>query len=218
MTSQYPHRNPQAHRFVISTDVTFEETVFLLRNEPPRLDQPTIAPSAPPDPREYTELTIPESNDEEDNMTIPSQTHPTQHSPQPTSDPVQSTSPPPQVPTPGLRRSTRPNRGIRRVDPSNINPDRDRLQRGLRPWVPGVWNNSQEAFLAATNHTPTGDPTTYELAIKTPEARFWQRAMTKEIGLLEDNETWELVDIVSGTLVHTIYRLHLTLSQVIPCT
>ena len=198
-SKSYKLWNPRTHRFVISTDVTFEETIFPLRIEPPRPSQPVIVPSAPPEPREYAELEIPDSDDEEDTPEVqPHTSDPSQQDPQLIPGPLQSHCPPPQTLTPELRRSTRPNRGIRRADPFNTNPDRDRFQRGLRPWVPGIWNNSQEAFLAATNLTPTGDPTTYECAIRTPEADFWQRAMTKEIGSLEDNGTWELVDLPPG--------------------
>ena len=198
-SKSYKLWNPQTHRFVISTDVTFEETIFPLRVETSRPKQPVIAPSTPTEPREYAEIEIPGSDDEGDVPATPHQTSdPSQQDSQLISSPLQSPCPPSQTPIPELRRSTRPNRGIRRADPSNINPDRDRFQRGLRPWVPGVWNNSQGAFLAATNLTPTGDPTTYECAIKAPDADFWQRAMTKEFGSLEDNGTWELVDLPSG--------------------
>lgn len=50
----------------------------------------------------------------------------------------------------------------------------------------------------ATNITATGDPTTYEYAMMTLEADFWKRAMTKEIGSLEENGTWELVELPPG--------------------
>lgn len=198
-SKSYKLWNPQTHRFVISTDVIFEETIFPLRVEPPKPSQPVIVPSAPPKPREYAELVIPESDDEEDD---PLTSVPIPDTSQTDTQPTHSTSHlpvlPPQTIAPEPQRSTRPNRGIRRINPANVNPDRDRIQRGLRPWVPGIWNNSQGAFLAATNLTPAGDPTTYEHAIKTPEARYWQQAMEKEIGSLEDNGTWELVDLPPG--------------------
>lgn len=198
-SKSYKLWSPQTHMFVPSTDVTFEETVFPLCIEHPQLSQPAIVPSAPPEPREYTELEIQDSDDKEDTPVVPPHTSDSpQQDTQPISGPLQPPSPTSQTPAPEPRRSTRPNRRIRRTDPSNINPNRDRFQRALRPWVLGVWNNSQGAFLAATNLTPTGDPTTYEYVIKTPEADFWQQAMTKEFGSLEEIGTWELVDLPPG--------------------
>ena len=92
-SKSYKLWNPQTHSFVVSTDVTFEETIFPLRDESPRLIQPAIAPSMPPEPKEYTELTIPESDDEEDDPAIsPTSSDFTQQSPQSISDPPPQTS------------------------------------------------------------------------------------------------------------------------------
>ena len=126
---------------------------------------------------------------------IPQEETPNPPVPSPHTAPAQT---PHTVPTQTLRRSSRTNRGIRRPDPSNTNPDRDRLQRSLRPWIPGIWNNSQEAFLTATNVTPAGDPTTYEYAMRIPDAIFWKPAMETEMTSLLDNGTWELVDLPPG--------------------
>ena len=80
----------------------------------------------------------------------------------------------------------------------NANPDRDWIQQGLRPWIPSIWNNSADAFLAATKVTPTGDPASYDYAMQTPEAYQWQKAMEDELKSLQENGTWTLVDLPDG--------------------
>jgi hypothetical protein len=52
-----------------------------------------------------------------------------------------------------------------------------------------MWTNSTDAYLAAASITPTGDPTTYEYAMKSPEAALWRQAMIEEI---ESVEKWDL--------------------------
>jgi len=106
--------------------------------------------------------------------------------------------PPPAIPLPNPeppQRSIRTTQGLRRPDPSNAHPDRDRIQQSLRPSVPGIWDNSTDSFLAATKVTPTGDPASYDYAMQTPEAPFWQTAMKDEFQSLLDNGMWELVDL-----------------------
>ena len=188
----------------MSTDVTFEEHIFPLRTIHPVPTQPNFPPSVPPEPKEFTKLALPDG----DNAGTDQQNHvPLMPPPPQTSLPSQQQSPdlvqsPIAAPQPPeLHRSTRPSHGIRRTDPSNANPDRDRLQRGLRPWVLGVWNNSTDAFLAATNVTPTGDPITYEYAMRIPEAIYWKPAMKTEYTSLVENGTWELVDLPPGQKV-----------------
>ena len=221
--------DPWARKIVISTDVTFEENVFPLHIRPAQLTQPKDLPAIPIEPKEYTNLAIPDSDDEEDNppsltTDIPTENphslpetpqqlssdpspEPTRLSPSTTScesqqlPPVIPQQPITMVQTAEPHRSNRVNRGIHQPDPSNANPDRERLQKGLRPWIPGIWNNSQDAFLAATYVTPAGDPTTYEYTMQIPEAIFWKPAMEKEMTSLMDNGTWELVDLPPGRKV-----------------
>ena len=217
--------DPQARKIVISTDVTFEENVFPLRIRPTQLIQPKDLPATPVEPKEYANLAIPDSNDEEDNplsltLDMPIENpHTLQETPQLSPDPSpeptrisqtitsrESQQPSPIIPQQPITtvqtvepcRSNRANRGICQPDPLNANPDRECLQKGLRPWIPGIWNNSQDAFLAATYVTPVGDPTTYEYTMQIPEAIFWKPAMETEMTSLIDNGTWELVDLPPG--------------------
>ena len=214
--------DPRTHKIIVSTDVVFEENVFPLHTRTLPLIQPKSIPETPPEPKECAEFAFPDSDDESDktpggiiNAPIDnsrslqetsqqsSDSLPQSVSTAPTPIP-QDTAPDPQVTSPltalaqELQRSNRTNRDIRRPDPLNMNPDRDRLQRSLRPWIPGVWNNSQEAFLTATNVTPAGDPTTYEYAMQSPDVIFWKPAMETEMTSLIDNGTWELVDLPPG--------------------
>jgi hypothetical protein len=149
------------------------------------------------------DVILPKSDDE-DNI-VPLTTSPAPPSVQTDALPQQQTTNLPEqtpvtpvTPVQEPQRSTRLTRGIRRADPTNANPDREHLQRGLRPWVPGIWTNTTDAFLAATNITSAGDPSTYEHALCTAEAHLWQQAMTKEITSLQDNRTWVLVDLPPG--------------------
>ena len=64
--------------------------------------------------------------------------------------------------------------------------------------IPGIWDNLTDSFLAATKVTPTGDPASYDYAMQTPEAPFWQIAMMVEFQSLLDNGMWELVDLPPG--------------------
>ena len=64
--------------------------------------------------------------------------------------------------------------------------------------MPGIWTNTVDTFLAATNVTSAGDPVTYEQAMRTQEAHFWQQAMNKEITCLTEKGTWILVDLPPG--------------------
>ena len=198
-TKGYKLWNPQTHKFIVSTDVTFKEKVFPLHTQTPNPSQPSSTLLSPP---EYVDLTLPESDDE-DAPSLPAIPAPT--IPDPAVLPQQLPPAPPQLPptTPlptaePPRRSTRLTRGIRRPDPMNANPDRDRIQQGLRPWIPSIWNNSADAFLAATKVTPTGDPTSYDYAMQTPEAYQWQKAMEDELKSLQENGTWTLVDLPDG--------------------
>ena len=43
-----------------------------------------------------------------------------------------------------------------------------------------------------------GDPTTYESALKSPDVEEWKQAMEEELQAIEQNETWELVDLPKG--------------------
>ena len=43
-----------------------------------------------------------------------------------------------------------------------------------------------------------GDPASYEYAMQTPEAPYWQTSMEEEMGCLKENGTWELVDLPHG--------------------
>lgn len=58
-----------------------------------------------------------------------------------------------------------------------------------------VWINNSDAYLAATDITPAGDPNTYEYAVSAPDRELWQMAMEEEIQCLNDNGTWELCDL-----------------------
>ena len=130
--------DPKGQKFVITTDVIFEETTFPLCTETARPIQPIPLWEFPPKPKEYMDVTLPESNNEDNNipLTIPS----AQPSIQTDAPPQQQmTSLPDQTPVSPVQepwRSTQPTWGIHRADPTNINPDREQLQQGLRPWVP----------------------------------------------------------------------------------
>ena len=102
---------------------------------------------------------------------------------------------PPQL---ALRRSSQPTHGIRSLDPSNVNPDQDHFQQGLRPWVPDIWNNSIGAFLATAKVTSKGDLASYNYTMQTPEAPHWQTSMEEEMESLKENGTWELVNLTHG--------------------
>jgi Reverse transcriptase (RNA-dependent DNA polymerase) len=58
------------------------------------------------------------------------------------------------------------------------------------------------AFLAATDITPTEDPTSYKQAMSSAEAELWLQAMKEEIKCLIENGTWELTDLPEGR--HTV--------------
>jgi hypothetical protein len=74
----------------------------------------------------------------------------------------------------------------------NTSPDK------ANRWVPAVWTNTISAFLASTDITPTGDPTSYKLAMSSAEAELWLQAMKEEIRCLIENGTWELTDLPEG--------------------
>ena len=170
-TKGYKLWDPITHKLVVSTDVIFEESVFPLHTPKPPI-QPSIPPSQPPQPPpEVIDLVLLDSDDED-------YTHLTQ--------PPSAQLPQPDVPT-----STLP------PDPNNASPDQ-RTQHAAPPWVPSVWTNTTDAYLAAAFITPAGDPTTYEYALSTPELDQWRKAMEEQMSSLQENGTWILVDLPEG--------------------
>lgn len=53
---------------------------------------------------------------------------------------------------------------------------------------------------ASLKHT-VNEPRTYEEALLSPEKHIWQTAMQEEISSLNDNHTWELVQLPPGRKV-----------------
>ena len=67
---KYKLWDPKGQKFVISTDVIFEETTFPLHTETPRPIQLTLLWEFPPKPKEYVDVTLPESDDEDNNVPL----------------------------------------------------------------------------------------------------------------------------------------------------
>ena len=192
--------DPKGQKFVITIDIIFEETTFPLCTETARPVQSIPLWEFPPKPAEYVDVTLPESDDEDNNipLTIPSAQPSVQTDAPPQQQMTNLLDQTPVSPVQELWRLTWLTWDIHSADPTNVNPDHEWLQQGLTPWVPGIWTNMTEAFLAATNVTSAEDPSTYEHAMCTAEAHLWQKAMTKEITTLHDNGTWVLVDLPPG--------------------
>ena len=99
-TKGYKLWNPRTHKFIVSTDVTFEETTFPLRTQSPHPPQPSSISLPSP---EYVDLALPESDDEDAHQ-IPA--IPTPAIPQPAVPPQQlppaPPPPPPDAPLPNL--------------------------------------------------------------------------------------------------------------------
>ncbi|HEV7735995.1 MAG TPA: reverse transcriptase domain-containing protein, partial [Chlamydiales bacterium] len=181
----------------ISSDVTFEEAVFPHRTR--ALELPPFNDSND----EYIDLPLPDSDDETvsttpQDLTKPPPTNapqPAMPSPSPVPEPPVQLERPAQQP---VRTSTRITRGQRRKDPTNASRDAERAQRAIqpragpsrRPWIGNI-----DAYLMASNVTPTGDPATYKAALQTPEAPMWIKAMEEEIENHKENGTWILTDL-----------------------
>ena len=192
--------DPKGQKFVITIDIIFEETTFPLCTETARPVQSIPLWEFPPKPAEYVDVTLPESDDEDNNipLTIPSAQPSVQTDAPPQQQMTNLLDQTPVSPVQELWRLTWLTWDIHSADPTNVNPDHEWLQQGSTPWVPGIWTNMTKAFLAATNVTSAEDPSTYEHAMCTAEAHLWQKAMTKEITALHDNGTWVLVDLPPG--------------------
>jgi len=54
------------------------------------------------------------------------------------------------------------------------------------------------SILAAENVTPTGDPVSYQSAMKSSESHLWHTAMKEEFTSLQENSMWELVNLPPG--------------------
>ena len=54
-----------------------------------------------------------------------------------------------------------------------------------------------------TSYTPNDkpEPTTYEEAIRGPESTAWKKAMQEEFDSLNENQTWNLVELPAGSKV-----------------
>lgn len=57
---------------------------------------------------------------------------------------------------------------------------------------------SVTAYLAAASVSPSGEPTTYKAAMRSPNSDQWELGMDDEIASIEKNKVWELVDLPEG--------------------
>jgi transposase InsO family protein len=178
-TKGYKLWDNQKHRFIVSPDATFEESIFPHRIQPTETSE---QPDSPHDDNYFTFLPVPDSDDEElpdpkPNPVAPSNVQNPQHQPQ-NQQPV--------------RRSTRITQGQHRGRPDNASQDATRVQRSIqrRPWVANI-----STYLMAASVTPNGDPTSYRAATQSSEAPLWINAMKEEINSQLENHTWELVEL-----------------------
>ena len=98
-TKSYQLWNPRAQKFTISTDVVFEETIFPFHTQTPKSvqpAQPNLLRELASNPKEYVDVTLPESDNEDNNT--PLNNPPVSLSIQPDASPQQQTANLPEQP------------------------------------------------------------------------------------------------------------------------
>ncbi|HEV7736248.1 MAG TPA: reverse transcriptase domain-containing protein, partial [Chlamydiales bacterium] len=203
-TKGYRLWDSNKRRFIVTSDVVFEETIF-----PNRIQ---TVPSLSDD---YIDLPFPDS-DEEDLSPPPHSHAPPQLPPapdlndRPVSPIPRELSVPPNPPVqpvpaplvqPPIRASTRITRGQRWMDPNNVSQDAQRAHQAIQPRGGDnrpPWIGSINSYLQASDTDINGDPTSYKAAMRTPEAGLWMEAMKEEIKSQQENGTWYLTDLPEG--------------------
>jgi len=186
-----------------SRDVVFHEHLFLFSISPSDYsdDSPTL-PNTPHD-----SILLPEPDSSSDTTSSPS----THHSPVPLdTDPslspaTQSSSQTLTIPTPPLRRSTRPTKPPPHFQDYHAHHTALLAPSAPPPITPGtrypiIRYVSYSYFSAphtnfVNNISQFVDPSTYEEARHHPH---WVAAMNSEIHALEENHTWSLVPLPTG--------------------
>jgi len=170
----------------------FEESIFPLHTPNPPISQPSSVPEHPSlPPPKLVNLALPESNNEDEDIPQPLVAPPPAASVLPSQSPSSHGLPPP-APS-AIQHSALIPHCIQRPDPINVILDQHQHFAAIR-----VWDNTAASYLSAVHVLPSGNPNTYEYAVKMPEANSWKTVMEEEMKCLRDNGTWELTDLLEN--------------------
>lgn len=213
-TKGYRLWDKHSRKFVISTDVVFDENIFPNRptpsTPPTRTIPPTLQPSyvelpippfadAPPPPEPAGPVGVPAENVKPE-PEPPEEERP--HTPERplTPPPVQPPATPPHQPP----RSPPSVRDERRAARREVQMQQE-LRRSTRERKPArAWREqlaaAEEELDEATAYAVSfpDEPSTYREAIRSDSQENWQRAMQEEIDSLKRHGTWKLVDLPPG--------------------
>jgi len=191
-TKGYKLWNPLSHKTVISTDVMFEESIFPLA---PKSSHHTAEFCPRTSILSATWISWPSSTREQQwrqrqrHITTTTCTTPSCLSSTISESILTQTTPP--APSSAIRHSAQIPHHIQWPDPINVSPDQHQHYAAIR-----AWDNTAASYLSAVHVLPTGNPSTYEYAVKTLEANSWKTMMEEEMKCLRDNGTWGLTDLL----------------------